>query len=313
MSVNEAKYRAAEQRYWALEGVVPSEVWLDLPHTGTRVRVQVVGDGPPVVFVHGVNNGGTSWGPLAARMPGFRCLLLDRPGCGLSEPLTTRFDDVRAFVPFAESLIVDVLDALALDRAHLIATSLGGYHALRTAAAHPERLRRVVEFSFPIGAPVGDTPWLMRLAGVRGLAKVMARVPVNDRMVRSMLAQAGLREAIEGGRVSSEAIAWFRALINHTDTFRNDIDAAPPILHPLRGMNDSLLLSDGVLGRIQAPMLFLWGSEDPFGGEAVAREFVPKIAGAELQLMPGAGHAPWMDDPAGAAVATAEFLGRASS
>ena len=312
MGMNEAKYRAAERRYWALEGVAPAELWLDLPVTGTRVRVQIVGNGPTVVFVHGVNNSGTSWGPLAARMPGFRCLLLDRPGCGLSERLTTRFDDVEAFVPFAEAMIVEVLDALDLETAHVVATSLGGYHALRTAAAHPERVRRVVEFSFPIGAPIGDTPWVMRLAGVRSLARLMARVPVNDRMVRSMLAQAGLRQAIDHGQVSPEAIDWFRALMNHTDTLRNDIDAAPPILHPIRGMNDSLLLSDDVLGRIRAPMLFLWGADDPFGGQTVAREFVPKIAGAELQLMPDAGHAPWMDDPVRAAVATAEFLGESA-
>ena len=307
--MNEAKYRAAEQRYWAAEGVTPTEVWLDLTHTASRVRVQVVGEGPPVVFVHGVNNGGTSWGPLAARLAGFQCLLLDRPGCGLSDRLDTRFDDVEAFVPFAESMIVDVLDALDLETADVVATSLGGYHALRTAAAHPERVGRVVEFSFPIGAPIGATPWVMRLAGVRSLARLMARVPVNDRMVRSMLAQAGLRQAIDGGRVSPEALDWFRALMNHTDTFRNDIEAAPPILHPIRGMNDSLLLSDDVLASIWAPMLFVWGAEDPFGGAAVACEFVSKIAHGELELLPGAGHAPWMDDPARAAVATAEFLG----
>ena len=148
MGMNEAKYRAAELRYWAMEGVAPTEVWLDLAHTAARVRVQVVGDGPPVLFVHGANNAGTSWGPLAARMSGFRCLLLDRPGCGLSERLPTRFDDVTAFVPFAQTLIVDVLDALELERAHLVSTSLGGYHALRIAATHPDRVRRVVEFSF---------------------------------------------------------------------------------------------------------------------------------------------------------------------
>lgn len=309
MGMNEAKYRAVEQRYWAAEGVTPTEVWLDLAHTAARVRLQVVGEGPPVVFVHGVNNGGTSWGPLAARLGGSQCLLLDRPGCGLSERLNARFNDVEAFVPFAETMIVDVLDALDLETAHVVATSLGGYHALRTAAAHPERVRRVVEFSFPIGAPIGDTPWAMRLAGVRYLARLMARVPVNDRMVRSMLAQAGLRQAIDGGRVSPEALDWFRALMNHTDTFCNDIDAAPPILHPLRGMNDSLLLSDDVLGSIRAPTLFLWGADDPFGGPAVAREFVSKIARGELELLPGAGHAPWMDDPARAAVATSAFLG----
>lgn len=193
MGKHEDRYRAAEARYWACVGVSPTERWLDLPRTGARVRVQVLGDGPPALFVHGVSNAGTSWGPLAARLAGFRCLLLDRPGCGLSDRLATRFDDVDAFVPYAETLLVDVLDALDLDRAHLVSTSLGGYFALRTAAAHPHRVRSLVELGFPIGAPVGSVLIVMRLAGVRGLGKVMARVPVNDRAVRSMLAEAGLR------------------------------------------------------------------------------------------------------------------------
>ena len=101
--MNEVKYRAAEARLWEFEGVSPTEQWLDLARTGARVRVQVVGDGPPAVFVHGGSTGGTSWAPLAARLGGFRCILLDRPGCGLSDRLATKFDDMRAFVPFAES------------------------------------------------------------------------------------------------------------------------------------------------------------------------------------------------------------------
>ena len=92
------------------------------------------------MFVHGVNNGATSWAPLAARLAGFRCILLDRPGCGLSEPIPRRVDTLERFATYAETLIVDVLDALELPTAHVVGTSLGGYHTLRTAAAHPERL-----------------------------------------------------------------------------------------------------------------------------------------------------------------------------
>lgn len=50
---------------------------------------------------------------------------------------------------------------------------------------------------------------------------------------------------------------------------RNDIDAAPPIMRLFGGVNDSILLRDDLLGRIGSPTLFVWGADDPFGGEAV--------------------------------------------
>ncbi|MBV9934605.1 MAG: hypothetical protein JO367_09925, partial [Actinobacteria bacterium] len=79
MTTNEAKYREAEQQLWEYVAVTPTEEWLDLRRTATRVRVQMVGDGPPVVFVHGASNGGASWATLVNRLEGFRCILLDRP------------------------------------------------------------------------------------------------------------------------------------------------------------------------------------------------------------------------------------------
>ncbi len=311
MSVDEAKYRAVERRYWEFEGVTPTEEWLELPSTGSRVRVQVVGEGPPVLFVHGTSNNGTSWAPLATRLDGFRCLLLDRPGCGLSERLGTRFDDVEAFSSFAETLIVDVLDALELEKAAIVATSLGGYSALRTAAAHPDRVGCVVQLGWLVGAPIGETPLVMRLAGVRALGWLIARMPMSERAVRSILAQIGLRQALEAGRVPQEMVDWFRAQLRYTDAMRNDLDSAPPIMHPIRGLNDSILLGDEVLARISAPTYFLWGAEDPFGGGDIARDFAARVPGSELEVLPGSGHVVWLDDPDRVAETTSRFLAAA--
>ncbi len=72
-------------------------------------------------------------------------------------------------------------------------------------------------------------------------------------------------------------------------------------------MNPDLELGDDVLGRIVAPTLFLWGADDPFGGAAVAREFAPRVAGSELQVVPG-GHAVWMDDAEATAASVTAFL-----
>jgi 2-hydroxy-6-oxonona-2,4-dienedioate hydrolase len=90
--MNEGRYREAEERLWASVGVTPTERCIRLEPHGVEMRVQEVGQGPPVLFVHGGSNNGTSWATLAVHLTDFRCILLDRPGCGLSEPLGTVLD-----------------------------------------------------------------------------------------------------------------------------------------------------------------------------------------------------------------------------
>jgi pimeloyl-ACP methyl ester carboxylesterase len=123
--MNERRFREAEERLWQSFGLAPTERRVHLPRIGANVRVQEIGEGPPVVFVHGGSNGGSSWAPLVAKL-NFRCLLLDRPGCGLSEPTSHRHEDVGALATFADTLLVDLLDALHIDTAHVVATSFGG-------------------------------------------------------------------------------------------------------------------------------------------------------------------------------------------
>jgi len=305
--MDEVRYRAAERRLWQSCGVTPTEQRLRLDRIGVTVRVQEVGQGPAAVFVHGASTSGTSWAPLVARLRGFRCLLLDRPGCGLSDPLPTRLDDMDALGTFAEALIVDVLDALQLDRAHLVATSFGGYLALRTAAAHPDRIGGMVEFGWPIGAPTAGVPLLMRLASVPALARLLTAVPPNARAVRALFRSIGLRQALAAGRISAEAIGCYLALLRDTDTLRNELTAGPRII-TLRGMNDRVLLPARLLAVIGTPVYFLWGETDPFGGADIARRFVEDIPAGQLEVVPGAGHAVWMDDPDHAAMTMKTWL-----
>lgn len=293
---------------WASVGATPIERRIVLPRIGSEVRVLEVGAGPPVVFVHGGSNAGSSWAHLAARLPGFRCLLVDRPGCGLSEPLPARLVDQAAFEAFADHLVVDVLDGLDLPGAPLVATSFGGYVGLRSTAAHPERIERLVVLSWPMGAPIERTPLAMRIASLPRLGRLATAIPANEPMVRAVLKQIGLRGALESGRFGPEAIAWFLALQRDTATMRNELDSLPRLM-TMRGMNESVLHPRALLGSISRPTLFLWGRDDPQGGEAVARPFAELVPGAELRMVPG-GHAPWIDDPDGVAAATADFLSR---
>jgi pimeloyl-ACP methyl ester carboxylesterase len=308
LGTNEVRYREAETRLWESVGVTPVERRVHLHRVDQTVRIQEVGEGPPILFVHGASNAGASWASLVARLAGFRCVLLDRPGCGLSDPLRTGFDDVGRLGAFADDLAIDVLDALGLETAHLVGTSFGGYMVLRAAAAHPDRIDRLVTFGWSVGAPVIHTPMVMRLSSARWIGRLGAKVPPSERAVRMILRQIGLGHALDSGGFSQVAIDWFRSLLRDTNTMANEISAGPRIMTPRRGLNESILLPPSVLSSVKAPAFFLWGEDDPMGGIDVAKKFVDQFPDATLELLPNAGHAVWMDDADHVAASLTAFL-----
>ena len=303
---DEGSYRVTEERLWASVGVTPTEHRVPLAHTGVTVRIQEVGEGPVVLFVHGASNSGTSWAGLVARLDGFRCLLLDRPGCGLSEALPAAFSDVDELSAFSDTLVTDVLDAMEVGVADVVATSYGGYSALRAAAAHPDRIRRMVIFGWTMGAGNPDLPLVMRLAATP-VGRAMANLPVNERMVRSMFKSIGLREAMQNGRLSQELFDCYVSLLRDTDTMRNELEIGRWTMS-WKGLNEDIVLSPEFLTRIETPVYFLWGEEDPFGPPRAARDFVAQIPNGELELLPGMGHAVWLDDVEHCASRVTRFL-----
>ena len=304
--MNEARYRAAEEALWRSLGATPAERRLSLARTMTQVRVQEVGAGPPIVFIHGANTSGASWAAIAASLTGFRCLLVDRPGTGLS-PALRQPVDAATLPSFAEAFVVDVLDALDLPTAHLVATSFGGYIALRTAAAHPDRIGRMVLYSWSAGLPVEHLPTFMRLMVLPGIGRLGAAMPQNRRSIRLVFTGLGHRAALEDGRITQEDLDAYLALVRDTDTMRNELAMGRALIRP-RGGVDGMLLPADLLRSITTPTLLLWGENDPFGGAAIARDVAARLPGATLELLPGAGHAPWLDDLRRCVGATAAFL-----
>lgn len=308
MGDGQARFRAAEERLWRRFGLEPTERFVRL-RDGTTVRVQEVGDGPPVVFVHGAVNAGTSWVSLIAELPGFRCIALDRPGCGLSDSAADApIRGVEQLERFADDLVVDVLDALQLPSAHLGVTSLGGYYGIRSAAAHPDRIDRMVQYSWLVGAPMEKVPLSIRLAEMPGIQSLMKRMPVSRRMLLTMFRQVGLERAIDTGTFDDDMIDWALSVMRDTDTFRNEIESSPQIVTLRSGLNERLLHTDVLLDSVRSPTLFLWGEEDPNGGAAVAESFVDRLPDASLEMIPLAGHAPWIDEPELCGRRTREFL-----
>jgi 2-hydroxy-6-oxonona-2,4-dienedioate hydrolase len=287
------RYREAELRLWRSLGALPRERLLRLPRLATDLRIQEVGDGPPIIFVHGANTSGASWASIAAHVSSFRCIILDRPGTGLSPPLAPPID-ATSLPTFAEALVVDVLDALELPAANLIATSFGGYVALRTAAAHPARVLRMVLFSWSAGLPVDRLPLFMRLMTLPGVGRLAAALPASERSIRQVFRGLGHGAALADGRITPEDIACILALYRHTDTMRNELAMGRALIAPSGRLR--MAFPDELLASIRAPTYLLWGERDPFGGAAVARAVAERLPDATLELLPGAGHAPWLDD-----------------
>jgi len=159
--VNEPKYREAEAKLWSAHGLSPTERFVRLATTGTKVRVQEVGEGEPVLYLHGGPNTGSTWVPMVRAMPGFRHLVVDRPGTGLSEPFAIRPSNLAEV---GARFVGDVLDGLGIERAHVVASSFGGHLALRSAAHDSSRFARMVQLGCPALVPGDVTPAFMKAA-----------------------------------------------------------------------------------------------------------------------------------------------------
>lgn len=303
--MNEDRYREAESRLWASVGLRPHERFLRLDSLSTTVRVQEVGDGAPVLFVHGGSASGANWAPMLPYLDGVRCVLLDRPGCGLSPPIDADLRDLGTFLAYVDALVPAVIAALEVDAAPVVATSLGGFYALRGAAADADRVERIVAFGFTMGAPIQRVPLSMRIATLPGLQAVMTRMPPTRGAVRAILRQLGHGAALADGRITPEFFDWFLALLRHTGSMRNETNAPRAMLRPAAS---ATLLPDAVVAAVTCPVRFEWGADDPIGGADVARSFVRRFADAELDLWDDVGHAPWVDDPERAAAAVASVV-----
>ena len=143
--------------------------YLDIERPEMRAHLLEAGDGEPLVLIHGGDGEGALWAPLMAELEdGYRLYALDRPGCGLSDPFDYRDVDLRRH---AGDFVTSVLDALGLESATLVSTSMGGFFALTTALDHPERVRRLAFVGMPLGM-VSSAPLPLRLiAGVPGLSR----------------------------------------------------------------------------------------------------------------------------------------------
>jgi 2-hydroxy-6-oxonona-2,4-dienedioate hydrolase len=285
-------YRDAERKLWDFYGLEPTERFLDLRSPAVRLRVLEVGSGEPALLVHGTVGPG-AWPSLIHELPGFRCIVLERPGWGLSSAIDFSGREYRMLVA---DVLRGALDALGLERAHVAGGSIGNVWALRLAAQHPSRVGRVVLLGGgPVVPEVGVPGMIKLLASPAGA--VMVRLPEKPARLRSILRQSGHGASLDAGRIPDEFLDWRITLGRETASMRNEREMVCAIVRG-KSYRRGLTFADDELAAIQHPTLHVYGTADPVGSADIWNRVARTLPRGELCLVEGAGHMPWFDSRA---------------
>jgi 2-succinyl-6-hydroxy-2,4-cyclohexadiene-1-carboxylate synthase len=256
------------------------------------VAVDDVGDGPPVVLLHGLACGKRMWfQQIRALRKRFRVIAYDLRGHGLTDAPAAATDYSATLL--ARDLI-GVLDALKIEQAAIIGFSLGGGPALALAASKPERVSRLVLADVGAGAdePI-KTEWM-----ARRWVKQIGQGEI-DELVCDML-RSDLFKVYAGRNARSRE--HMAGLIRATP-----LDGLRFTLSEVLAKRKSLFQLSGVLKSVRAPTLVLVGEYDYTCSKA-ARLLAATIPNAAHKIIKASGHMSPLEQPAAFTAALLEFL-----
>lgn len=258
---------------------------------GVRLHVRDTGprDAPALVLLHGLGSSLHTFEPWARALEGeYRVIRFDLSGSGLSGPDPTgTYTDARSM-----EVLRALLDRLGVDRATLIGNSIGGRLAWTFAAAHPERVDRLVlispdGFASP-GFDYGRAP----------------AIPAFLSLIRYALPSALLRPNIAAAygnpdALTDETLERYHALL-----------LAPGNRDALIERMRQTILADPrpVLREIDIPVLLLWGEKDGLIPIANADDYLRALPNGRLVALPGLGHVPHEEAPEASLVPVRAFL-----
>lgn len=238
---------------------------------GWRMHYHVLGEGAPILFLHGSGPGASGWSNFHANAVflashGYQCILADSLGYGLSEKPT----DVVYSLAVMSGAIVELMDILGHERFTIAGNSQGGAQAIRIALDHPQRVERLI-----LMAPGGleNREIYMEMKGIRA-------------MMRCLYGPEGV--TLEGMRKVFERQLFDPALI--TDELvqsRYEVALTQP-LHVFRSMqvdNQSERLHE-----LQCPVLGLWGMDDLFCPPSGAVTMASRVPNIRMTLFSRCGH-----------------------
>ena len=251
--------------------------------TGVRLHYEERGSGPPVLFLHELASDLRQWrGPFEA-LQGFRCIGYDARGYPPSD--VPEAPDAYRWERFAGD-IGAVLDHLGLQRAALVGWSMGAYAALQFARLEPQRVSALVAAGVGSGSPAAERAGFQ--AQMRELAEAWRADP---RRAAGLIAATPGRQPLR--RRNPEAFAaWLADLEGHSS-----VGMALTCAN-YQGLRPSLEAFDDELARLDVPTLLMVGEEDP-PCLAASRWLARTLPDARLLELPGGGHAPMLEDPAG--------------
>lgn len=280
---------------------------------GMTWTVRVAGRGRPVLFLHGFSGSGLSWAGIAGLGSRVRAIVPDLPGHGATgweadaEPGTSAepgggagadtdadagaagTGDVppdrrpRSSVERIADDLAAIVRRLGAERVDVVGYSMGARIALRLAVAHPEAVGRLV-----LEAPS---------AGIADPAARAARAAADAERARFVITE-GIEafaacweaEPILAGEAALPADARARqAAIRRSHA---PMGLAASLVYAGQGAMEPL---HDRLAAVAAPTLVVAGADDP--ARARAEEVADAIPGARLVLVPGAGHAPHLEQP----------------
>jgi pimeloyl-ACP methyl ester carboxylesterase len=274
-----------------------------MPHLttddGVRLYYEEAGSGAPVVFVHEFAGDYRSWEPQVRYLSRrYRCIAFNARGWPPSDvpQEVSRYSQARACDD-----IRSVLDALKIDKAHIIGLSMGGFATLHFGLTYPSRARSVLVAGAGYGSEPGEREKF------RGEATVIAAKLEKDGMAAFAEAYAYGPTRVQFEYKDPRGFAEFKAMLSE-----HSAKGAANTQLGVQRERPSIFDLGEKLTASRVPMLVVTGDEDwPCLLPGVFIKRTCPTAG--LLVIPNSGHAINIEEPGAFNAAVADFLAQVDS
>lgn len=265
---------------------------------GIPVNYVDIGEGTPVVFIHGLGGCWQNWLENLPRLAqAHRAIALDLPGFG-----RTPMPEEPISITFFARIVDHFSEQLGLGRVSLVGNSMGGFTAAETAIRHPERVDDLV---------------LVDAAGIT--SATIAKNPFGERFARGILSRGQKRPAPDPSRILKRPglIALAMGFVARYPTLiPRDLLAEQLLSVGAPGFQDSFnaIVSYDFrdrIGEISCPTLIVQGAEDILVPLGDAHHYAEAIEGGEIVVFDDTGHVPMLERPIDFNNAVIEFIDRA--